>query len=58
MDEALTFCSMYFQGVEIRFNRPDQNEDAITLGPKIQLSIFKSQCRAIGKMTFVHLDET
>ena len=35
VDEALTFCSMYFQGVETRFNKPDRNEDATTLGPEI-----------------------
>ncbi|KAM6560222.1 hypothetical protein CsatA_029461 [Cannabis sativa] len=29
IDEALTFCSMYFKGVETRFNRLDRNEDEI-----------------------------
>ncbi|KAM6562750.1 hypothetical protein CsatB_022748 [Cannabis sativa] len=29
IDEALTFCSMYFKGVEIRFNCLDRNEDEI-----------------------------
>ena len=27
VDEALTFCSMYLEGVETKFNWPNRNED-------------------------------
>ena len=39
VDEALTFCSMYFEGVETKFNRPDRNVDNTT-ATQSQLSIF------------------
>ncbi|XP_062074039.1 uncharacterized protein LOC133778190 [Humulus lupulus] len=55
VDEALTFCSMYFKGVETRFNRPDRNVDAIP-SPK-KLSMFQSQGRPIGKKTLTTLDD-
>ncbi|KAL5561770.1 hypothetical protein UlMin_031517 [Ulmus minor] len=29
VDEALTFCSSYFDDIETRFNRPDRNDDGI-----------------------------
>ena len=29
VDEALTFCSRYFDDVETRFNMPDRNDDDI-----------------------------
>ncbi|KAL5573450.1 hypothetical protein UlMin_023047 [Ulmus minor] len=38
VDEALTFCSRYFDDVETRFNRPDRNDDGIH--PTRQLSIY------------------
>ncbi|XP_062085438.1 uncharacterized protein LOC133791534 [Humulus lupulus] len=55
VDEALTFCSMYFKGVETRFNRPDRNVDAIP-SPK-KFSVFQSQGRPIGKKTLTTLDD-
>ncbi|XP_062085691.1 uncharacterized protein LOC133791790 [Humulus lupulus] len=55
VDEALTFCSMYFKGVETRFNRPDRNVDAIPSLKK--LSVFQSQGRPIGKKTLTTLDD-
>ncbi|KAJ9552450.1 hypothetical protein OSB04_016495 [Centaurea solstitialis] len=54
-DEALTFCSMYFEGVQTRFNRPDRNEDVVV--PRRQLSVFESQCRATSKKTIIFLGE-
>ncbi|KAJ9538028.1 hypothetical protein OSB04_030761 [Centaurea solstitialis] len=54
-DEALTFCSMYFEGVQTRFNRPDRNEDVVV--PRRQLSVFESQCRATSKKTIISLGE-
>ena len=47
VDSALTFCSMYFNDLETRFNRPDKNEDVIH--PTRQLSVFESQCKPLGK---------
>ncbi|KAM0037404.1 hypothetical protein Hdeb2414_s0013g00402531 [Helianthus debilis subsp. tardiflorus] len=46
-DEALTFCSMYLEGMETKFNRPDRNADAGIL--KRQLHVFSSQCRPTSK---------
>ncbi|XP_062093425.1 uncharacterized protein LOC133799424 [Humulus lupulus] len=52
-DEALTYCSVYFKGVETRFNRLDRNEDEVT--PR-NLFVFQSQCRPITKETLKPLD--
>ena len=58
MDEALTFCcSMFLEGIEMKFNRPNRNEDGSSVDLERQLSVFNSQCRPIGKKNFVHLDE-
>ncbi|KAL5580201.1 hypothetical protein UlMin_012643 [Ulmus minor] len=54
VDEALTFCSRYFDDVETRFNRPDMNDDDIH--PTRQLSVFESQCKPLGKQSYVELD--
>ena len=53
-DEALTFCSMYFKGIETRFNRLDRNEDSPYV-PRY-LTVFQSQCRPITKGTMKILD--
>ncbi|XP_030505429.2 uncharacterized protein LOC115720419 [Cannabis sativa] len=52
-DEALTFCSMYFKGVETKFNRLDRNEDDVI--PKI-CTVFQSQCRPLTKANIMPLD--
>ncbi|KAL5579308.1 hypothetical protein UlMin_011750 [Ulmus minor] len=54
VDEALTFCSRYFDDVETRFNRPDRNDDGIH--PTRQLSVFESQCKPLEKQSYVELD--
>ncbi|XP_062109573.1 uncharacterized protein LOC133821081 [Humulus lupulus] len=54
-DEALTFCSMYFKGVETKFNQPDRNEDAPYVNR--HLTVFESQCRPLSKGILVPLDE-
>jgi hypothetical protein len=39
-DEALTFCSMYLEGMHTKFNRPDRNaDDGI---PKMKYNVFSS----------------
>ena len=53
-DEALTFCSMYFQAIKTRFNRLDRNEDSTYL-PQY-LTVFQSQCRPLTKETMKTLD--
>ena len=55
-DEALTFCSMYFQDIETRFNRLDRNED-ISYVPRY-LTVFQSQCRPITKGVLKPLDHS
>ncbi|KAJ9543051.1 hypothetical protein OSB04_022758 [Centaurea solstitialis] len=52
-DEALTFCSMYLQGIQTRFNRPDRNEDVVV--HKRQLSVFESQCRPTSASKIIFL---
>ena len=54
VDEALIFFSRYFDDVETRFNRPDRNDDGIH--PTRQLSIFESQCKLLGKQSYMELD--
>ena len=54
VDEALTFCSRYFNDVETRFNWPDMNEDVNH--PTMQLSVLESQCKPLGKQSEVHVD--
>ena len=51
VDEALTFCSRYFDDVETRFNRPDRNDDGTH--PSRQFSVFESQCKPLGKRSRV-----
>ncbi|KAM6565737.1 hypothetical protein CsatA_024865 [Cannabis sativa] len=52
-DEALTFCSMYFKGVETKFNRLDRNEDEVI--PR-NLTVFQSQCRPLTRSNIMPLD--
>ena len=40
VDEALTFCSIYLEGIETKFNRPDRNSDNTT-STQSQLSVFQ-----------------
>ncbi|KAD5318213.1 hypothetical protein E3N88_18159 [Mikania micrantha] len=54
-DEALTFCSMYLEGMQTKFNRPDRNADAGI--SKRQLHVFSSQCRPISKKKIISLSE-
>ena len=54
INKALTFCSRYFDDVETKFNRPDRNDDGIH--PTRLLSIFESQCKPLGKQSYVDLD--
>ncbi|KAJ9542126.1 hypothetical protein OSB04_028632 [Centaurea solstitialis] len=53
-EEALTFCSMYLQDVQTRFNRPERNEDVIV--EKTKLWVFESKCRPTSGTQAKHLD--
>ena len=54
VDEALIFCSRYFDDVETRFNRPNMNDDGIHATR--HLSVFESQCKLLGKWSPIYLD--
>ncbi|GJR83742.1 hypothetical protein Tco_0154527 [Tanacetum coccineum] len=53
-EEAMTFCSHYFQGGTTKFNHPDRNMDCPPLTCQFQL--FRSICRTIGKRSIIQLD--
>ena len=52
-DEALTFCSMYLEGMQTKFNRANRNDDPNL--PKRQFSMFSSQCRTMSAKKIVEL---
>ncbi|XP_052623515.1 uncharacterized protein LOC111879950 [Lactuca sativa] len=52
-DEALTFCSMYLEGMQTKFNRADRNDDPGL--PKRQFSVFSSQCRTVSAKKIAEL---
>ncbi|KAL6547278.1 hypothetical protein OROMI_022999 [Orobanche minor] len=52
--ECLTFCSMYLQGIETRFNRDERNSD---IGTDDSLWIFSQKCRHLGAAEYVQLSE-
>ena len=55
IDKALTFCSMYFESVETKFNRLDRNVDNTT-SIQPQLSVFQFQGRLYGKKNAIFMD--
>ena len=55
VDEVLTFCSRYFDDIEMRFNRPDMNDDGIHWTK--QLSVFESKCKPLGKHSQVYVEK-
>ncbi|CAN6721477.1 unnamed protein product [Malus baccata var. baccata] len=56
VDECLSFCSMYFRGVESRRTRRGRNEDGIGRGVSGGLSIFDSKGCYMGSGENVELD--
>jgi hypothetical protein len=54
-DEALTFCFMYLEGIQTKFNRHNRNTDVGI--PKSQLLVFTSQCRPMPKKKIISLCE-
>lgn len=55
-NESLTFCSMYFEGIDTRFNRNDRNWVENESAATDKISVFKNVFRPIGKMTILPLD--
>ncbi|KAL5563029.1 hypothetical protein UlMin_032776 [Ulmus minor] len=55
VNEALTFCSRYFDDIETRFNRPDRNDDGIHRTRR--LFVFESQCKPMGKQSQVYVEK-
>ena len=55
VDEALTFCSIYLEGVENKFNQPDRNSDNTT-STQPQLLVFQFQGRPYGKKKTIFMD--
>jgi rubrerythrin len=54
-DEALTFCSMYLEGVKTKFNAPDRDDDGGE--SNTQFSVFSSSFRTMSANTFISLTE-
>ncbi|CAL1383444.1 unnamed protein product [Linum trigynum] len=54
VDECLTFCSMYLDGIETQFNAPERNYDIEEDG---NLSIFSTKVRPIGGSQYVPLSD-
>ncbi|CAN1181773.1 hypothetical protein LINPERHAP2_LOCUS35603 [Linum perenne] len=50
VDECLTFCSMYLDGIETQFNAPERNFDTEICD---ELSIFSSKVRLLGASDYV-----
>ncbi|KAL5714361.1 hypothetical protein ACHQM5_016334 [Ranunculus cassubicifolius] len=47
-NECLTFCSMYLEGIETRFNRKDRNFDGDIGGEHTGLDVFTQNVRPLG----------
>ncbi|XP_022040029.1 uncharacterized protein LOC110942563 [Helianthus annuus] len=56
LEEALTFCSMYLQDVQTKFNRPDRNEDVVV--EKCKFWVFESKCRPTSATKSKYLSTT
>ena len=55
VNEALTFCSMYLNRIETRFNQKERNDDARPTPRKAKLSIFSQAARPFGGRKQVEL---
>ncbi|KAH7864273.1 hypothetical protein Vadar_027678 [Vaccinium darrowii] len=55
--KCMTFCSMYFEGIETRFNRVERNyEGDISTGQGSGLAIFSQNARGLGAMKYDELN--
>lgn len=55
VNEALTFCSMYLNKIETKFNRKERNDDALSTSQKAKLSVFSQAARPFGGRKHVQL---
>lgn len=53
--EALTFCSMYLNRIDTKFNQKERNDDARPSTRKAKLSIFSQAARPFGGRKQVQL---
>ena len=54
--ECVTFCSMYLDDIEIKFNHTDCNTDYEWDDNELMLSIFKQMVRSIGVRRYKFMD--
>ncbi|KAK3204594.1 hypothetical protein Dsin_018640 [Dipteronia sinensis] len=54
--ECLTFCSMYFYGIETRFNWPERNYDGDEANQMKNISVFKPNVRLLGAPIYDELN--
>ncbi|KAL3826143.1 hypothetical protein ACJIZ3_022172 [Penstemon smallii] len=54
INECLTFCSMYLDGIETRFNREERNHDIVEDGG---LSVFSQKLRPLGAPEYVEVKQ-
>ncbi|XP_068329751.1 uncharacterized protein [Pyrus communis] len=55
-EECLSFCAMYFEGVETRLNRPSRNADRIRPDYEGDFDIFCATGHSLGMREDYHLD--
>lgn len=58
INEALTFCSMYFRGIETHFNRPERNSDFVETQSSTTISVFRQLARPFGRKKSIYLTPT
>lgn len=55
-EECSTFCSLYLEGIETRFNMASRNEDELD-DTMANTYLFSSGGRKLGKVEYVRLDD-
>lgn len=55
-NECMTFCSMYLQGIETRFNREERNFDGGQEKQPTKLHVFSQNVRPLGASKIVSLN--
>lgn len=55
-NECMTFCSMYLQGIETRFNREERNFDGGQEKQTTKLHVFSQNVRPLGASKIVSLN--
>ena len=53
-DEALTYCSMYFRGIETQFNKPERTEGCDKQN-HATLSVFTQPAKPFGGVQYIEL---